>query len=105
MCPTRASTNRSSGRSSDRIRIRHEIVIDYDMPVGVDWRSYMLGRLREAEVFVVFASGATRLSDYQNAEIGAARFCSSFIDQKLIVPVLIDGGLFPRTLEESFRLA
>lgn len=82
------------------LEAEHEVYIDYKMPAGVDWRNHMLDKLRTSEVFVVFASRDTAKSDYQNAEIGSARFCSTFVDQKLIVPVVIDQVPIPRTMQD-----
>lgn len=78
---------------------RHRVFIDYDMPYGVERRSHLQERLKEAEVFVVFASDLTETSSFQNAEIGAARFCSAFLDGKLVIPIALDPGPIPRTLE------
>src|SRR5262245_57328075 len=68
----------------------HEILIDYNMPAGVDWRSHQLEDLRRCDVFLVFVSNDTRASDFQNAEMGAARFCQTYVDGKTLIPVLID---------------
>ena len=81
-----------------RLEPRHDIRIDYKIPVGADWRSQQLDELRTSEVFLVFVSRDTCGSDFQNAEMGGARFCSSFLDGKLIVPVLIDDVPPPRPL-------
>lgn len=81
-----------------RLKSRHDIRIDTKIPVGADWRSQQLEELRTSEVFLVFVSQETRGSDFQNAEMGGARFCSSFLDGKLIVPVLIDDVPPPRPL-------
>ena len=51
----------------------HELLIDYNIPVGADWRSHQLEELRAAEIFVIFVSDGTAGSDFQNAEIGSAR--------------------------------
>jgi hypothetical protein len=79
---------------------RHDVRIDYEVPVGADWRSRQLEELRSSEVFVVFVSSDTRESDFQNAEMGGARFCSAFLDGKLIIPVLIDRVDPPRPLAD-----
>ena len=84
----------------DRLKAKHEVHVDWNIPAGADWRAHLHDRLREAEVFLIFASSLTATSDYQNAELGAARFCSAFIDQKLILAVVIDAGALPRTLQD-----
>jgi len=81
-----------------RLEPRHDIRIDYKIPVGADWRSHQLDELRTSEVFLVFVSHDTRGSDFQNAEMGGARFCASFLDGKLIVPALINDVEPPRPL-------
>jgi len=81
-----------------RLEPRHDIRIDYKIPVGADWRSHQLEELRTSEVFLVFVSRDTCGSDFQNAEMGGARFSSSFVDGKLIVPALIDDVAPPRPL-------
>jgi hypothetical protein len=83
----------------DLLKARHAVSIDYDMPIGVDWRNHLQERLRKAEVFIVFASRLTEASSLQNAEIGAASFCSAFLDGKLMIPIALDSGPLPRTLE------
>ena len=82
-----------------RMRSKHEIFVDFNMPPGVKWRDYMLDKLKNSEVFVVFISSDTATSDYQNAEIGSAEFSSTFLDQKLIIPVMIDQTTPPRTID------
>lgn len=84
----------------DRLKAQHQIFVDFLMPAGVDWRSHLQGRLREAEIFLVFVSAFTAGSDYQNTEIGAARFSSAFVDQKLILPIVIDPVPIPRPLAD-----
>jgi hypothetical protein len=84
----------------DRLKPRHQLFVDFLMPAGVDWRAHLQGRLREAEIFLVFVSKRTAASDYQNAEIGAARFSSAFVDQKLILPIVIDPVPMPRPLAD-----
>ena len=79
----------------------HDIRIDYKVPPGMDWRSYQHDELRRSDVFLVFVSNDTRDSDFQNAEIGAARFCSAFLDSKLIVPALIGDVEPPRNAQRS----
>lgn len=69
---------------------RHDIRIDYKIPVGADWNRYQLDELRTSEVVLVFVSHDTHCSDFQGAEIGSARFCSNFLDGKLLIPVLLD---------------
>jgi hypothetical protein len=83
-----------------RLEEQHDVRIDYNLPVGVDWRSHQLDDLRRSDVFVVFVSEGTRHSDFQNAEIGSARFCSEFVDGKLIIPVVIDDSELPRTIAD-----
>lgn len=83
----------------DLLKAQHKVFVDYDMPFGVDWRNHLQERLREAEVFLVFASDLTEASSLQNAEIGAARFCSAFLDGKLMIPIALDSGPLPRSLE------
>jgi hypothetical protein len=68
------------------------------MPVGVDWRSHQLEDLRTSDVFLLFVSKDTRTSDFQNAEMGGARFCQTFVDDKALIPVLIDSVEPPRPL-------
>jgi len=79
---------------------QHDVRIDYNLPAGVDWRSHQLDDLRTSDVFVVFVSEGTRHSDFQNAEIGSARFCSAFVDGKPIIPVVIDECELPRTITD-----
>lgn len=87
-----------------KLEPRHEILIDYNIPVGADWRGHQLEALRKAEVFLVFVSQGTAESDFQNAEIGVARFSSAFLDGKLIIPALIDRVALPRPLDDLDRL-
>lgn len=82
-----------------RLEPRHDIHIDYKIPVGVDWRGHQLDELRACEVFLAFVSQGTSASDFQNAEFGSARFSSVFLDGKLIIPALIDDVSPPRPLE------
>jgi hypothetical protein len=77
---------------------RHGIRIDSKLAAGVDWRSQQLDELRTSDVFLVFVSKDTRQSDFQNYEMGSARFCSTFLDGKLIIPALIDDTEPPRPL-------
>ena len=77
---------------------QHDIRIDYNIPVGADWNRYQLDELRTSEVFLVFVSHDTHCSDFQGAEIGGARFCSNFLDEKLIVPALLDDVMPPRPI-------
>jgi hypothetical protein len=79
---------------------RHEVRIDYKMPAGVAWRSHQLEELRTCDVFLVFVSRDTRASDLQNAEMGAARFCQTYLDRKTVIPVLIDRVEAPRPLAD-----
>jgi hypothetical protein len=53
---------------------------------------------------VVFVSAGTRDSEFQHAEIGAARFSSSFVDGKLVLPLLIDHVEPPQTLKDLDHL-
>ena len=78
----------------------HDVRIDYKIPVGADWRNLQLDELRTSDVFLVFISEGTRASDFQNAEIGGARFSSAFLDGKLILPVAIDDARPPRPLDD-----
>jgi hypothetical protein len=87
-----------------RLEQRHDVRVDYNVPAGADWRTHLLDDLRASDVFLVFVSEGTAESDFQNAEIGAARFCSAFIDGKLIIPVLIDNCPLPRTVDDLDRL-
>lgn len=79
---------------------RHDVRIDYKIPVGADWRSHQLDELRASEVFLVFVSHDSRASDFQNAEIGSARLCSKFLDGKLIIPVVLQGAELTRTIAD-----
>jgi hypothetical protein len=81
-----------------RLQARHQIRIDYDMPAGVDWRAHQLEELRTCDVFLVFVSKDTRTSDFQNAEMGSARFCQMYVDGKTLIPALIDRIEPPRPL-------
>jgi hypothetical protein len=81
-----------------KLQARHQIRIDYEMPAGVDWRAHQLEELRTSDVFLLFVSKDTRTSDFQNAEIGSARFCQMYVDDKLLIPVLIDDVAPPRPL-------
>jgi hypothetical protein len=83
-----------------RLNARHTILVDYQMPAGVDWRSYQLAQLRHADVFLVFVSRGTEGSAFQNSEIGAARFCAATVDGKTIIPVVIDAIEAPATLRD-----
>jgi TIR domain len=82
----------------DRLGQRHVIRVDYNMPAGVDWRSHQLEDLRTCDVFLVFVSKETRASDFQNAEMGSARFCQTYVDGKTLIPALIDAVDPPRLL-------
>jgi hypothetical protein len=81
-----------------KLEARHDIRIDYNMPAGVDWRSHQLEDLRTSDVFLLFVSKDTRTSDFQNAEMGGARFCQTYIDGKALIPVLIDPVDPPRPI-------
>jgi hypothetical protein len=81
-----------------RLQARHQIRIDYNMPAGVDWRAHQLEELRTCDVFLVFVSKDTRTSDFQNAEMGSARFCQMYVDGKTLIPALIDRIEPPRPL-------
>ncbi len=81
-----------------KLEARHEIRISYEMPAGVDWRAHQLEELRSCDVFLVFVSKDTRTSDFQNAEMGSARFCQMYVDGKTLIPVLIDRVEPPRPL-------
>jgi hypothetical protein len=81
-----------------RLQARHQILIDYNMPAGVDWRTHQLEELRTCDVFLVFVSKDTRTSDFQNAEMGSARFCQMYVDGKTLIPALIDRIEPPRPL-------
>ena len=82
-----------------RLVPHHDIRIDYNIPFGADWQRYQLDELRTSEVFLVFVSHDTYCSDFQSAEIGGARFCSNFLDGKLIIPILLDkGAKLPRPI-------
>lgn len=83
-----------------RLEPPHDIRIDSRIPVGVDWRSYQHEELRRADALLVFVSAGTRESDFQNAEIGAGRFASAFVDGKIVIPALIDDVELPRTLRD-----
>lgn len=89
----------------DRLEKVHQICIDYKMPGGADWRKHQIEELRASDVFVVFISEETRTSNFQNAEIGSARFCSAFVDQKLLIPILIDPCPPLRTVEDLDHIA
>jgi hypothetical protein len=54
--------------------------------------------LRASDVFLVFVSKDTRTSDFQNAEMGSARFCQVYLDDKTLMPALIDAVEPPRPL-------
>jgi hypothetical protein len=79
---------------------QHEMLIDMNLPDGVDFRDYQADWLRAADVFLLFVSEGTRTSDYQNSEIGAARFWSRFVDGKMIVPVRLGDAPLPRPIED-----
>ena len=81
-----------------KLQARHQIRIDYNMPPGVDWRAHQLEELRTCDVFLAFVSKDTRTSDFQNAEMGAARFCQMYVDGKTLIPALIDRIEPPRPL-------
>jgi hypothetical protein len=83
-----------------RLEPRHDIRIDYLLPAGVDWRSRQLEDLRASEAFLVLVSHDTQHSDLQLAEIGGARFCSSYLDGKLIIPALLDDVAPPRSIAD-----
>jgi hypothetical protein len=82
----------------ERLEERHQIRIDYKLPAGTDWRVQQLEELRNCDVFLVFVSKDTRESDFQNAEMGSARFCQAYVDGKTLIPVLIDKVDPPRPL-------
>ena len=77
---------------------QHDIRVDYNLSRGVNWPARQLQDMRECEVCLIFVSRGTRGSDFQNAEIGSARFCSVHIDEKLVIPALIDPVDPPRPL-------
>jgi TIR domain len=68
----------------------HDIRVDYMLRGGVPWQQRSLDDLRTSDVVLVFVSQATQTSAFQNAEIGDARFCAKFLDDKTILPVRID---------------
>jgi hypothetical protein len=67
----------------------HDIRVDYMLGAGL-WQQRSLEELRTSDVFLVFVSDETRTSAFQNCEIGAARLCAGFLDNKVILPVRID---------------
>jgi hypothetical protein len=81
-------------------QLGHQIRIDLAIPVGAVWRTYQLAELRDCEVFLVLVSKETRASDFQNAEMGGANIWSTFVDQKQILPVLVDDVDPPRPLAD-----
>ena len=83
-----------------RLEQRHDIRIDYKMPPGVVFRSHQLEDMRRCDVFLVFVSRDTRESDFQNAEMGSARFCQAYVDGKTLIPVLLDDVEPPRPLAD-----
>lgn len=83
-----------------RLERTHRVYIDYRLPAGADWRRQQLAELQAADAFVVFVSTGTAQSAFQNAEIGAARFCTTFVDQKVILPVVIDDIALPKTIAD-----
>ena len=87
-----------------RLEQDHDVRIDYKIPPGADWRSHQQEELRRCDVFLVFVSGGTRDSEFQHAEIGAARFSSAFLDGKLVLPLLIDDVETPKTLRDLDHL-
>jgi len=78
-----------------KLEQRHDVRIDYNMPAGVDWRSHQIEDLRTCDVFLVFVSRDTRTSDFQNSEMGGARFCQAYVDSKTLIPVLIEPAELP----------
>ena len=84
----------------DLLEHDHRVNVDYRMPAGAPWRDVLPRLLKESDVFVVFVSAKTRGSSLQNSEIGAARFASTFVSQKLIIPVIIDQTPIPETLKD-----
>jgi TIR domain len=83
-----------------KLEASHQIRIDYNMPAGVDWRAHQLEELRTCDVFLVFVSKDTWTSDFQNAEMGSARFCRMYVDGKTLIPALIDPTGPPRPLAD-----
>ena len=83
-----------------KLEPRHQILIDYNMPPGAEWRAHQLEELRTCDVFLVFVSKDTQASDFQNAEMGSARFCQKYVDGKIIIPALIDPIPPPRPLAD-----
>jgi len=84
---------------------QHEILVDMNLPDGVDFRDYQADWMRAADVFLIFVSEGTRTSGYQNSEIGAARLWSKFVDGKLIVPVRLGDAPLPQPIEDLHHLA
>ena len=68
----------------------HDIRVDYMLRGGVPWQQRSIDDLRTSDVLLVFVSQATQTSAFQNAEIGAARFCAKFLDNKEVLAVRID---------------
>ena len=81
-----------------RLEDHHDVRVDYNLTAGADWPLQQMQDMRESEVCLVFVSRGTRSSDFQHAEMGSARFCSSFLDGKQIIPALIDDVDVPRPL-------
>jgi hypothetical protein len=81
------------------LQAEHDIRVDYLVRAGDPWQQRSIGDLRTSDVFLVFVSQATQTSAFQNAEIGAARFCARFLDDKAILPVRID-DVFCDTLND-----
>jgi TIR domain len=78
----------------------HKILVDYLLRGGVPFQERSLDDLRTSDVVLVFVSQATQTSAFQNCEIGAARFCAKFLDNKTILPVRIDDDAHCETLDE-----
>ncbi len=83
-----------------RLERQHDVRIDYKMPGGAVFRMHQLEDMRRCDVFLVFVSQDTHASDFQNAEMGSARFCQTYVDGKTLIPVLLDGVPPPRPLAD-----
>ena len=88
--PTRAPSEPSVESVVSLLPPEHDIRVDYKLRGGDPWQQRSVDELRASDVVLVFVSQATQTSAFQNAEIGAARFCANFFDNKAILPVRID---------------
>lgn len=79
----------------------HTVTYDKsELSPGVDWRKTLSLALKNAEVFIVVISQNSPKSSYLPMEVGAARAYSEVSNRMLLIPIVIDDGVLPHTIQD-----